>query len=160
MKSLASPTSEHAWKWTRFWAWLDLMLNALLWGSLTVVGAVVVPMLFALLTPKALAGKVAAELFVLESILVLLVSLYGLIRQAFTSRTDPIKSGRRRFWVMWAVALNLLLSIFMLTVVIGQIIQPDNPDRALWHGLGSAVYALMWFLAAKELSQWAGSRRP
>lgn len=141
--------------WSRLGAWLDLMLNALLWGSLTVVGAVVVPMLFMLLTPKALAGMVAGQLFVMESVMVLVVSLYVLMRKTMARRTQAADQSTGFSSLPWAAGLNILLSALMLTVVIGKITQSEPQDRAFWHALGSAVYALMWGFSAKQLSDFA-----
>jgi len=144
--------------WSRLGAWLDLMLNALLWGSLTVVGGVVVPMLFMLLSPKALAGMVAGELFVMESVLVLGVSLFALLRKSWTLWFKAIGERSSLLKILWAPGLNLVLSIFMLLVVIGKVTQSEPQERALWHGLGSAVYALMWLLSAKQLSEFTRSK--
>ncbi len=141
--------------WSRFGTWLDLMLNALLWGSLTVVGGVVVPMLFMLLSPKALAGAVAGELFVMESLLVLGVSLIAILRRTWTLWIKALGERSSLTTILWAPGLNVVLSAFMLAVVIGKITQSEPQERALWHGLGSAVYALMWLLSAKQLSDFA-----
>jgi hypothetical protein len=134
------------------------MLAALLWGSLTIVGAVVVPMLFVLLSPKALAGRVAGELFVMESTLVLALSAYALVRSVAKAKMLTPNKGLSMRKLLWAPAFNVLLATSMLSVVIENITHSEPQDRVFWHTLGSLIYALMWVLSAKQLTRFAGSK--
>jgi hypothetical protein len=47
---------------------------------------------------------------------------------------------------VWGLGGSVALAAWMLAVVIPHITQ--GVDRALWHGMGTLTYALMWVLAS------------
>jgi uncharacterized membrane protein YhdT len=143
---------------------LGFFVSSLWWGSLTTIGFVVVPLLFVWVSPKALAGVVAGQMFVGVSwlnalaplVLWLLarsmrpwrvVSPMGLVSEA--SEISEISTHpTRQLWrlTLWALGASVVLAAWMLAIVIPHITQ--GIDRPLWHGLGSLTYALMWIVTS------------
>jgi Domain of unknown function (DUF4149) len=121
---------------------LQIFLTALWWGSLTVVGLMVVPMLFVHLETPAIAGQMAAKLFSAQTwlavacgVLILLAAKRQNLYQAYTP--SP-----------WVIA-GMLLALLIELAVKPHIMARDN--LALWHNLGSAFYVLQWLCAGKVL---------
>ncbi len=139
-----------------------LMAAALWWGSLTAVGAWVVPLLFAHLPTPALAGQTAARLFAAQTWVALGCGL-GLIMLARTSTTVD-EAGRESSPMAWAqgalawVAAGMLLALVGEFGVAPRILAREN--LKLWHTAGSAMYALQWVCAGVVLWKLAGGRRP
>ena len=125
---------------------LPIFAAALWWGSLTAVGFMVVPLLFANLPSPAIAGQMAARLFAAQTwvstgcaVLLLLLS----------------RSKRTGLVVDWApaalvfVAGGLLLALLGEFAVSPRIVAREN--LRLWHAMGSAMYLLQWFCAGVTL---------
>ena len=127
-----------------FWVRLQLYLAALWWGSLTVVGAVVVPTLFQLVEPKALAGLVAARLFSVECWLGLISGLMLIL----AGRRTAVGAYRPSAWIVLGMMAALLLEVG----VAPRIVARENP--ALWHSVGTALYALQWLAIGRWLWSW------
>ena len=125
---------------------------ALWWGCLTGIGFIAVPTLFASLPSPAIAGPVAAKLFTAQSWVslgcgaLLLILLKG---PAAEGRDD-----RTRTTLLLAVA-GMLLALLIEYVAAPHIRARDN--LALWHGAGTAMYALQWLCAAGVL--WRQTHR-
>ena len=128
-----------------FWVRLQLFLAALWWGSLTVVGVVVVPTLFAVLEPKAIAGQVAARLFSAECWIGL---VSGLLLILAGRRTAAAGTYRPSAWVLLAMMAALLLEV----AVAPRIVAREN--LALWHGVGTALYLVQWLAMGRWLWSW------
>lgn len=135
-----------------------LMAAALWWGSLTAVGAWVVPLLFANLPTPALAGQAAAKLFTAQTWVALGCGL-GLIMLARTSTTVD-GEGRESSPMDWAngalawVAAGMLLALVGEFGVAPRIVAREN--LKLWHTVGSGLYALHWVSAGVVLWKLAG----
>ncbi|MDD2917924.1 DUF4149 domain-containing protein [Rhodoferax sp.] len=121
---------------------LSPWLAALWWGSLTTLGALVVPMLFANLPTLAMAGAMAAKLFAAQSwlsigcgVLLLLIHRPG---QA------PGQNGRSQA-VLVFILLGVLLALLSEFAVAPRIVSREN--LRLWHSVGSAMFALQWLCA-------------
>ena len=129
---------------------LPTFVAALWWGSLTVLGLLVVPMLFASLPTPALAGQTAAKLFAaqtwLSSLCGLLLLLLGVRRSAATAQSGP---NAATAWILAGTVLALLIEF----AIAPHIVARDN--LALWHGVGSGVYWLQWLCAG--LTLWRSS---
>ena len=133
------------------------MLAALWWGSLTGLGFVVVPMLFAKLGSPAAAGAMAAQLFTAQTWLSMACSLLLLI---ILNPNRPQASGLiASSAIKWIVA-GLLLTLLVEFGVSPRIVtaRATGGDLRLWHGLGSAMYLGQWLCAGLVL--WRLSCQP
>ena len=121
---------------------LPLMAAALWWGSLCAVGFWVVPLLFMHLPTPAMAGGVAAKLFAAQTWVSLACGLVLLVlsRDARAGLTQV---------VVGLVLAGLLLALLSELAVAPRIVAREN--LALWHRLGSIMYALQWLCAGAVL---------
>lgn len=117
-------------------------LAALWWGSLTTLGALVVPLLFVHLPSPALAGGMAAKLFTAQTWLGTGCGLFLLL----LSRSDQGQptTGRLQSAMMF-IMLGVLLALLSEFAVAPRIVSRDN--LRLWHSVGSAMFALQWLCA-------------
>jgi hypothetical protein len=118
---------------------LALVIAALWWGSLTTLGLLVVPMLFAHLPTPAQAGGMAARLFAAQTGMsvgcgLLLLMIFG------PKRTFPSVNGS--FNAIILVAFSMLMSLLVEFGVSPRIVAREN--LSLWHTVGSAMYFLQW----------------
>jgi hypothetical protein len=123
---------------------LQIFLAALWWGSLTVVGIMVVPMLFVHLETPFIAGQMAAKLFSAQTWLAVVC---GVLLLLAAKRQNLDQSYTPSLWVIAGMLLALLIEL----AVKPHIMARDN--MALWHNLGTAFYVLQWLCAGKVL--WA-----
>ena len=116
-----------------------LLVAALWWGSLTTIGFLVVPMLFAQLGNPTVAGNFAGRLFSAQSWVGLGCGLVLLtyFRSKAPERVDPPS----RVAVAWILAA-LLLALLQEYAVAPRILAREN--LRLWHSLGSAMYLAQW----------------
>jgi hypothetical protein len=117
-------------------------LAALWWGSLTTLGALVVPLLFVHLPSPALAGGMAAKLFSAQTwlgtgcgLLLLLLNRPG---------QERIEAARAQSLMMFVLP-GVLLALLSEFAVAPRIVSRDN--LPLWHSVGSAMFALQWLFA-------------
>lgn len=132
---------------------LGLLAAALWWGSLTAVGAWVVPLLFAHLPTPALAGGMAAKLFAAQTWVALGCGLVLLM----VSR--PRGPAPRMDWAGGALAwllAGLLAALLLEFGVAPRIVAREN--LKLWHAVGSGLYLLQWICAGAVLYKLAGLR--
>jgi hypothetical protein len=123
-------------------AW-PLWVAALWWGSLTTLGFGVVPLLFAHLPEKALAGNMAATLF---SVQVMVSTVLGISLLAATVLgTSAALSARARSAQAFVLA-GVLLALLVEFAVAPRIVARSN--LPLWHSVGSAMWLLQWLCAA------------
>ena len=119
------------------------MAAALWWGSLSTIGLLVVPLLFAHMTTPAEAGRMAARLFQAQTWVSLACGLLLLM-----SARKP--GARARLdWAGGAVAFvlsGLLLALLAEYAVAPRILA--RQDLKLWHTVGSLLYLLQWTCAA------------
>lgn len=132
---------------------IALLFAALWWGSLTTIGFLVVPMLFAQLGSPSLAGNFAGRLFAAQSWVALACGLALLTY--FRSKVDERADPSSRTAVAWIVAA-LLLALLQEYAVAPRILAREN--LRLWHSLGSAMYLGQWLCAGVLL--WRMGRRP
>ena len=113
------------------------LVAAVWWGSLTALGAWVVPLLFAHAPTKAMAGGLAAQLFSAQTWVGLLCGVYCLWAQ----RKLDQKQGRVH------APRVLILAAMMLAAIVEWGIAPRIVARenlALWHSLGTVFWLLQW----------------
>ena len=130
---------------------LGLFAAALWWGSLTTIGLWVVPLLFAHLPTPALAGGMAARLFSAQTWVALGCGLVLLMV------ARPREGSARMDWASGALAwllAGLLAALLLEFAVAPRIVARDN--LRLWHGVGTALYALQWACAGTVLWKLAG----
>lgn len=117
-------------------------LAALWWGSLTTLGALVVPLLFVHLPSPALAGGMAAKLFAAQTWLSTGCGLLLLlIHRPGQAGSD---NGRAQSALVFML-LGVLLALLSEFAVAPRIVSREN--LRLWHSVGSAMFALQWLCA-------------
>ena len=131
---------------------IALLVSALWWGSLTTIGFLVVPMLFAHLGNPAMAGNLAGRLFSAQSWVALACGL--VLLTYFRSKIDQRVDAPSRISIAWVV-VALLLALLQEYAVAPRILAREN--LRLWHALGSAMYLGQWFSAGVLL--WRLGRR-
>ncbi|VTU30158.1 hypothetical protein H6CHR_03339 [Variovorax sp. PBL-H6] len=131
---------------------IALLVAALWWGSLTTIGFLVVPMLFAQLGNPTVAGNFAGRLFSAQSWVALVCGLVLLTH--FRSKAPERADQSSRVAVAWVLAA-LLLALLQEYAVAPRILAREN--LRLWHSLGSAMYLGQWLCAGVLL--WRLGRR-
>lgn len=132
---------------------LPALLAALWWGSLTTVGFLVVPLLFAHLPTPALAGGMAARLFAAQTWVAVACCMVLLL----ISR--PKGSVAQYSWARAAIIFilgGLLLALLSQFGVAPRIVAREN--LRLWHSVGSVLYVAQWACAFMVL--WHTLRSP
>jgi hypothetical protein len=131
---------------------VPVLAAALWWGSLTAIGFVAVPLLFANLPAAAMAGQMAAKLFTAQTWMSVVCGLVVLM--GIRPRTDG-----------FALA-GMLLALLGEFAVAPHIVA--RQDLAFWHSVGTLFYALQWIcalvalwkLSARSSSRSAASASP
>ncbi|WP_431276362.1 DUF4149 domain-containing protein [Variovorax ureilyticus] len=121
---------------------IALMLAAFWWGSLTTIGFLVVPMLFARLGNPAVAGNFAGQLFAAQTWVALACG--GVLLVYFRSRADDRLTDFERIAVILIVTA-LLLALLQQYAVAPHILAREN--LRLWHSIGSGMYLGQWVCA-------------
>lgn len=110
--------------------------------SLSVLGFMVVPMLFVHLPTPALAGQIAAKLFAAQTWVSVVCG--ALLLMAFRSNRPLTPVDTARAATLFVVA-GVLLALLVELAVAPRIVARDN--LALWHRVGSAMYFGQWICA-------------
>ena len=119
-----------------------VLAAGLWWGSLTAIGFIAVPLLFATLPTPALAGRVAARLFTAQAWVSL--GCGALLLLAARGRAE----SARMDWAGGAIGFvlaGLLCALLVEFAIAPRIVAREN--LRLWHGAGSALYVLQWVCA-------------
>ncbi len=125
---------------------LSVWLAALWWGSLTTVGFMVVPMLFAHLATPAIAGGMAARLFTAQNwVSLALCVLLLVLSRAPRWPAQSVRVDRALPWILGGALLAALVEFAVSPRIVAR------QNLALWHALGSAMYLLQWLCAALTL---------
>jgi hypothetical protein len=135
---------------------LAVLSAALWWGSLTAIGFVAVPLLFANAASPAVAGALAARLFQAECWIGLACGMFLLM--AARDRDGTAAMG----WAGGAIAyvlLGMLCALLQEFAIAPRIVA--RQDLRFWHSAGTAVYAAQWLCALVVLWRTSGglSRR-
>ena len=130
------------------------LIAALWWGSLTTIGFLVVPLLFANLPTPAMAGGMAAKLFAAQTWVAVVCGLLLLLLS---------RSKQSQALAEWAqatiifVVLGLLMALLVQFGVAPRIVAHEN--LKLWHSVGSAMYLVQWLCACAVLWKLVSSPR-
>ena len=133
---------------------LPVLAAALWWGSLTSIGFIAVPLLFAHLPTPAMAGNMAARLFEAQTYISIACCAFLLVL------SKKKYSDKQEQWAQTAmvfIILGLLLSLLVQYGVAPRIVARDN--LRLWHGVGSGMYFVQWLCAGITLWKTAQQRR-
>ena len=132
-----------------------LLIAALWWGSLTTVGFMVVPMLFARLGNPAVAGNFAGQLFAAQTWVALGcgIALLTYFRSRMAEGLDaPARAA------ITLIVTALLLALLQEYAVAPRILAREN--LKLWHAVGSGMYLGQWACAGALLWRMAPRRAP
>lgn len=126
-----------------------MLLAALWWGSLTALGALVVPLLFQNLGSPQAAGAMAAKLFAAQTWLSIACAMVLLL---LLNKKDEALLAMAQAATPWVVA-GLFLAVLVEFGVSPRIVtaRATGGDLKLWHGLGSAMYLGQWLSATLVL---------
>lgn len=118
------------------------LLAALWWGSLTTIGFLVVPLLFAHLPSPAMAGGMAARLFAAQTwVTVVCCVLLLLISRPKGEVTQYPWAQAAMVFIVGGLLLALLVQFGVAPRIVAR------QDLRLWHSVGSVMYALQWCCA-------------
>ena len=132
---------------------LPLWAAALWWGSLTALGAWIVPLLFAHLPTPALAGGMAAKLFTAQNWVALVCGLCLLV--SLRSNQPPALVAPASPAIILIVS-GMLLALLVEFAVAPRIVLREN--LRLWHSLGSGMLLLQWLCATGTVWVLSGPR--
>lgn len=110
--------------------------------SLTLLGFMVVPMLFVHLPTPAMAGQMAAKLFTAQTWVSVVCG--GLLLLAFRSYRPLVPVEQAQAATLFVVG-GILLALLVELAVAPRIVAREN--LAFWHRVGSAMYFLQWVCA-------------
>ena len=125
---------------------LPALVAALWWGSLSAIGFLAVPLLFAHLPSPAMAGNMAARLFAAQTWVAVACCLVLLL----ISR--PKQAVAHYPWAQGAMVFilgGMLLALLSQFGVAPRIVA--RQDLRLWHTVGTVMYALQWGCALAVL---------
>ena len=121
---------------------LPLWLAAAWAMSLSMLGFLVVPMLFVHLPTPAMAGQMAAKLFTAQTWLSVACGVLLLLVFRSNKALAPVDTAQTA--TLFVVAGGLLALLVELAVA-PRIVAREN--LALWHKVGSAMYFAQWLCA-------------
>ena len=125
---------------------LPALVAALWWGSLTTIGFLVVPLLFAHLPSPSIAGNMAARLFAAQTWVAVACCVVLLLM------SRPKHAVRQYPWAQAAMVFilgGMLLALLSQFGVAPRIVA--RQDLRLWHSVGSVMYVLQWGCALAVL---------
>ncbi len=132
---------------------LPVLLAALWWGSLTTLGCMVVPMLFALLPTPAMAGGMAAKLFTAQTWLSMACTLVLLLIFRTNKPLAQMESARA---ATVFIAFGWFAAVVVEFAIAPHIVAREN--LKLWHSLGTGLYLLQWLAAGATLWKVSAQR--
>ncbi|MBC7215697.1 MAG: DUF4149 domain-containing protein [Burkholderiaceae bacterium] len=130
---------------------LSLLAAALWWGSLTAIGFMAVPLLFAHLPTPAMAGNMAAQLFHAQSWVSVGCAMVLLI---YASKQAKAKDTQAQAAIA-LIVFGVLCALLGEYAIAPRIVARQN--LRLWHSVGSVLYLLQWLCAGAVL--WRAGRK-
>lgn len=121
---------------------LPVWAAALWWGSLSTIGFLVVPLLFADLPSPALAGNMAARLFAAQTWVSCVCGLILLLSSRSNQPLCPVAIAQA---AIMFIVFGMLLALLSEFAVAPRIVAREN--LRLWHSVGSAMYLAQWLCA-------------
>jgi len=131
---------------------IPVWVAALWWASLTTIGFLVVPLLFAHLPTPAMAGSMAAKLFTAQTWVSSTCGVLLLLQTQSNRLSTPVSIAQSAIIFIVSGMLLALLSEF---AVAPRIVAREN--LRLWHSVGSGMYLLQWLCATATF--WKLTRR-
>ena len=131
---------------------LPVFAAALWWGSLSAIGFMAVPMLFANLGNPTMAGNMAAKLFAAQTWVSVGCGLALLVLSKRRHAEAMEKWAQNA--LMWVIG-GMLLALLVQYGVSPRIVARQN--LKLWHSVGSVMYIVQWLCAGMLL--WRLSKR-
>ena len=132
----------------------SLFAAALWWGSLSAIGFLAVPMLFRVLPSAALAGQTAARLFSAQTWVSLVCGMVLLL--VLKPKPGSVQSQPARAATI-LVVLGMLMAMIVEYGVAPRIVLRQN--LAVWHSVGTLMYAVQWLCAGAVLWRLASAPR-
>lgn len=133
---------------------LPVWLAALWWASLSTLGFLIVPMLFAHLPTPAMAGNMAAKLFTAQTWVSTVCGLLLLLKTR--SNRSPASYFGTQTAIVFIVS-GMLLALLSEFAVAPLIVAREN--LRLWHSVGSVMYVLQWMCAVVTFWKLTPPRR-
>ena len=121
---------------------LSIWVAALWWGSLSTLGFLVVPLLFAHLPTPALAGAMAAKLFSAQTWVSVVCGVFLLM---ITRSNHALTGTLIDSTVIILIIGGVLMALLVEFAVAPHILMRNN--LKIWHSLGSGMYLLQWLCA-------------
>ena len=134
---------------------LPIFAAALWWGSLSAIGFLAVPMLFANLGNPTVAGNMAAKLFAAQTWVTVACCL-ALLLLAKRRHAEQEEAWAQSGLVL--VIGGMLLALLVQYGVSPRIVA--RQDLKLWHSVGTVMYVLQWVCAAALLWKLGARRVP
>ena len=131
---------------------LSIWVAALWWASLSTLGFLVVPLLFAHLPTAAVAGAMAAKLFSAQTWVSTVCGLFLLM----TTRSNHNPAGKP----IDSTAIILIIGGLLMALLVEFAIAPRivlRENLKIWHSVGSGMYLLQGLCAATIF--WRLNRR-
>jgi hypothetical protein len=121
---------------------LSIWVAALWWASLSTLGFLVVPLLFAHLPSPAVAGAMAAKLFSAQTWVSTVCGLFLLM----TTRSNHVPTGKSVDSIaIILIVCGLLMALLVEFAIAPRIVLREN--LKIWHSVGSGMYLLQWLCA-------------
>lgn len=133
---------------------LPAVTAALWWGSLSAVGFLVVPLLFAHLPSPAMAGRMAATLFAAQTWVS--VACTALLLVLAKRRHAEVEEPWAHDVLVWVI-VGMLLALLVQFGVSPRIVAKQ--DLRLWHSVGTLMYAVQWLCALRVLWRTCAPQR-
>ena len=130
---------------------LSLLAAALWWGSLTAIGFMAVPLLFAHLPTPAMAGNMAAQLFHAQSWVSVGCAMVLLIYASKQAKAKDTQAQAAIALIVFGVICALLGEYAIAPRIVAR------QNLRLWHSVGSVLYLLQWLCAGAVL--WRAGRK-
>ena len=131
---------------------IPVWVAALWWASLTTIGFLVVPLLFAHLPTPTMAGSMAAKLFTAQTWVSSTCGVLLLLQTQSNRLSTPVSIAQS---AMIFIVSGLLLALLSEFAVAPRIVAREN--LRLWHSVGSGMYLLQWLCATATF--WNLTRR-
>ena len=115
---------------------LPVFLAALWWGGVSAISFLVVPVLFAQVGNPSLAGTVAARLFSIQSIAVMVIAVALM----------ALRTVRNDRWLIAALALAIAAALAQELGIAPRILQARLLGESIrvWHSLGTLCILAQW----------------
>ena len=100
-------------------------------------------MLFANLPSASIAGTMAAKLFAAQTWVAMVC---GLLLLMYSQRNDALPRAENRSGATIFIVFGMILALLSEFAVAPRIVAREN--LAVWHGVGTLMYALQWLCSA------------